>query len=394
MLDVPTLMFAGGFVAAMCGALLLFTWWQHRDNFAPLWWAAGHFTLGVAVTILAVGFVAKAELLFVIGLTLLILAPALIWSGVRSFQGKQIRPFVVAGGVLAWVLAMASLGMNGLEWLAPVVNTLLAIAYNTAAAWELAKGNNERLKARVPLLALIGANIAVLSMAIPAALMGQIGDLKPPPIASLFGLIHFETIIYVIGTTLFFVAMMKERSELQQRHEAETDVLTRLPNRRAFLSSAERLAERATRDRKPFAAAAFDLDRFKTVNDTFGHAIGDRTLQVFADVVRESLRPGDLISRIGGEEFVAVLPGADQHIASLIAERVRRSFAKAGLVVEGRQLGVTVSVGVAVAGDGEPLNKLMERADAALYRAKLNGRDRVECDTMTPRAYPRLVEVA
>jgi diguanylate cyclase (GGDEF)-like protein len=218
--------------------------------------------------------------------------------------------------------------------------------------------------------------------------------LEPPALASLFGLIHFETIVYLIGTTVFFVAMMKEQSELRQRQDAETDALTGLPNRRAFLAVAERLAARSRRDRRPLAVAAFDLDRFKQVNDTYGHALGDRTLQVFAEVARESLRPGDLVSRIGGEEFAAVFPGADREVAYLMSERIRRAFAVAALAVNGRELGATVSAGVAVAVDAETLAEVMERADAALYRAKLNGRDRVECDGGPPRAYPRLVEVA
>jgi diguanylate cyclase (GGDEF)-like protein len=218
-------------------------------------------------------------------------------------------------------------------------------------------------------------------------------SLEPPPLASLFGLIHFETIIFVVGTTLFFVALKRERAELRQRHDAETDVLTNLPNRRAFLAVAERLVERCRRDRKPFSVAVFDLDHFKHVNDTHGHRIGDRTLQVFADVAREALRPGDIISRIGGEEFAAIFPGTDLQSACKGAERVRTGFLEAALVVDGRELAATVSAGVAVAGHEEPLAELMERADAALYQAKLSGRDRVE-SSKTPHAYPRLVQVA
>ncbi len=392
-LDVPTLMLAGSFVAAMCAAFLLFSWWQHRETSAALWWAGGHLTLGLGVMSLAVGFASKATPLFGVGLTLIVVAPALTWSGVRAFHRQPVRYLPIAGGPFIWLAAVASLGLHGQEWSLPVVNTTIAIAYNAAAIAEIAR-RSELLHARVPLMALIGIHIAVLAMAIPDALMGRMSVSAPPPLASLFGLIHFETIVYLVGTTVFFIAMTKERGELQQRRDAETDVLTGLPNRRAFLAAAERLAARSRRDRRPLAIAAFDLDRFKQVNDTYGHAIGDRALQVFAEVARESLRPGDLVSRIGGEEFAAMFPGADREVAYLMSERIRRAFAVAALTVDGRELGATVSAGVALGAEAEPLAEIMERADAALYTAKLNGRDRVECDGGPPRAYPRLVDVA
>jgi diguanylate cyclase (GGDEF)-like protein len=392
-LDVPTLMLAGSFVAAMCAAFLLFSWWQHRETSAALWWAGGHLTLGLGVMSLAVGFVGNAAPLFGIGLTLIVVAPALIWSGVRAFHRQPIPYLLIAAGPVIWLAAFASLALHGQAWTLPLVNTMIAIAYNAAAIAELARRSG-LLRAGVPLMALMAVHIAALSMAVPDALAGRMSILEPPALASLFGLIHFETIVYLIGTTVFFVAMMKEQSELRQRQDAETDALTGLPNRGAFLAVAERLAARSRRDRRPLAVAAFDLDRFKQVNDTYGHALGDRTLQVFAEVARESLRPGDLVSRIGGEEFAAVFPGADREVAYLMSERIRRAFAVAALAVNGRELGATVSAGVAVAVDAETLAEVMERADAALYRAKLNGRDRVECDGGPPRAYPRLVEVA
>lgn len=395
MLDVPTLMFVGGFTAALCSAFLLFTWWQHRESLAAIWWAAGHFSTGLGVTLLAVGFVIKAPPLFLAGLTLLAVGPGLIWSGVRSFQHEPVRRLAVAGGVLAWIVIAFLSALYGLEPILPLVNTALVVGFYGAAAWELVRGRGDELRARGPLIVLTAVHIVALLMVVPDALAGRTDGLEPPPLASLFGLIHFETIVYVIGTTVFFVALVKERNEQRHRRDAETDVLTKLPNRRAFLASAERLAERRRRSNEPFAVAAFDLDHFKLVNDAFGHAMGDRTLQVFAEVARDSLRPGDLISRIGGEEFAAVFPGADLQLAAVMAERIRRAFAEAGLVIEGTELGATVSAGVAVSVQAEEtLQELMERADSALYRAKLNGRDRVECDESARRIYPHLVQVA
>jgi diguanylate cyclase (GGDEF)-like protein len=386
----------GGFTAVLCSAFLFFAWWQHRESFAALWWSAGHLTLGVAVTSLAVSFVTKADWLFPVGLTLLIASPALVWTGVRSFWGRPVGIYALAGGAAVWIPAFLILGRTGPTWSVPAVFTALIIGYSGAATWDLAVCRSERLRACLPLALLIMANAAIYLLSIPDAAAGRL-DGELPSLASPFGLIHFESLVYVVGTTVFFVALLKERNELRHRHDAETDMLTKLPNRRAFLASAERLMERRRRDDEPFAVAAFDLDHFKLVNDTFGHAMGDRALQIFADVARDSLRPGDLVSRIGGEEFAAVFPGADLQLAAIMAERVRRAYAEAALVVAGEELGATVSVGVAVSGYAEEtLQQLIERADSALYRAKLNGRDRVECDGegAARRIYPRLVQVA
>lgn len=394
-LDLPTMMLAGSFVAMMCGALLAVTWWQHREVKALLWWSGGHLALGLAVVTLAVSYVVAGPWLFPVGLAMLLAGPALIWSGTRSFYGKEPGLTVHACAALIWTLAVVTLGVHGAST-TPVLHALLIIAYGGATIRELARRDETVLWASRPLIVLFGVNMVVYALSVPDALNGSLSGSEPPSLNSLFGLIHFESIIYAIGTTLFFVAMMKERIELRQRRDAETDELTRLPNRRAFLAGAERLKERHQRDGQPFAVVAFDLDRFKSINDGFGHAVGDRTLRLFADVARESLRQGDLISRIGGEEFAALFPGADDQAGWLMAERIRRAFAEAGLAVEGHALGATVSAGVAVAHDGETLTELMERADMALYQAKLNGRDRVERDGGQGRTnpYPRLVKVA
>jgi diguanylate cyclase (GGDEF)-like protein len=121
----------------------------------------------------------------------------------------------------------------------------------------------------------------------------------------------------------------------------------------------------------------FDLDHFKCINDGFGHAIGDETLRLFAAVAARTLRASDLVARFGGEEFVAMLPGTIDD-ATVAAERVRTAFRKAGKVVADRPVEATVSVGAASARGAADIGALLAAADAALYQAKMNGRDRVE----------------
>jgi len=123
----------------------------------------------------------------------------------------------------------------------------------------------------------------------------------------------------------------------------------------------------------------FDLDRFKSINDRFGHSVGDDALKVFAAAASANVRASDVPGRLGGEEFAAIIPGnaAD---AGLVAERLRVAFQAAGVVISGHEIGATVSIGIVTATAPAQLDALLARGDAALYRAKHNGRNRVEFD--------------
>jgi diguanylate cyclase (GGDEF)-like protein len=168
---------------------------------------------------------------------------------------------------------------------------------------------------------------------------------------------------------------------------AATDPLTGVLNRRGFLQGAAIVMERNRGSMAPVSVLAFDLDHFKLINDRWGHAVGDTVLQTFATVVRKTMRADDVISRFGGEEFVAILPGtlAD---AAAVAERVRAAFAAAGAGLHGRQIVATVSAGVACGSPLATVEALIARADAALYCAKMNGRDRVEIADKAVAAAP------
>ncbi|WP_343806819.1 diguanylate cyclase [Marinobacterium maritimum] len=164
-------------------------------------------------------------------------------------------------------------------------------------------------------------------------------------------------------------------AENRLRHQAMTDELTGCLNRRATLQLLERLL--ASPDSQP-GVVLFDIDHFKQVNDRYGHAAGDRVLSYYAQEIRELLRSGDGFGRIGGEEFLIVLD--DIHMDSLLqlAERFRQRFDERRCPVDEHRLHVTASFGVAVRQPGESAHALMVRADTALYRAKEQGRNRVE----------------
>jgi len=171
-----------------------------------------------------------------------------------------------------------------------------------------------------------------------------------------------------------------ERDALLARlaKQALSDDLTGLPNRRAFIDELSRVEAVVRRSTTAASIAVLDIDRFKRVNDTHGHAGGDATLKAVADVLRDVLRGEDFLARIGGEEFALVLRGADLAVAGRIAERMRERVAAARVALpDGQEAQVTVSIGVAPFQPGCKGQSCLEAADEALYKAKNSGRNRV-----------------
>ena len=164
-------------------------------------------------------------------------------------------------------------------------------------------------------------------------------------------------------------------SDMQHRSDAAIDPLTGMLNRKALMTRVPELAQQSEVTGEPIGLIVGDLDHFKAVNDTHGHAVGDAVLKDVAYVLRKQLRAFDLAYRLGGEEFLILLPGSDVQVAGDLAERLREAIARE--TVGGLQ--ITISLGVGASAPGEPFDysAVFARADAALYRAKRNGRDQV-----------------
>lgn len=169
------------------------------------------------------------------------------------------------------------------------------------------------------------------------------------------------------------------KDELEQLRElVQTDQMTGALNRRGLNEVFAREAARADRHAHPLSLALLDLDDFKAINDTYGHAFGDRALIHLASTAREVLRPSDVIARFGGEEFVILLPDADTEEAILVIRRLQNSLVKHFLITDDEQLlPFTFSAGVASRSFSENQNSLISRADNALYQAKRAGKNRI-----------------
>ena len=158
--------------------------------------------------------------------------------------------------------------------------------------------------------------------------------------------------------------------------EASTDALTQIANRRGLMQAFELEQARALREAAPLAVGLLDIDNFKRLNDSLGHAAGDQALVALAEHVRRSLRPVDVVARYGGEEFVVLLPATPVAEAQVVLTRLQRLLSASLFMHDGQEVFVTFSAGVTAYRDGEAVEEALERADEALYEAKRTGKNR------------------
>ncbi|MHC8348141.1 GGDEF domain-containing protein [Pseudomonas sp. RT4P38] len=172
----------------------------------------------------------------------------------------------------------------------------------------------------------------------------------------------------------------KKQMETELQRLATTDVLTQSSNRRHFFECAHREFEQARHQGTPLAFLLLDIDDFKVINDTYGHLEGDNVLQRIAESGRAALRRGDVFGRIGGEEFAAVFPGCAPDMAMQVAERLQREIQRLSFSHGDHSFGITVSQGLtSLTAEDASVDSLFARADAAMYTAKRQGKNRIIC---------------
>jgi diguanylate cyclase (GGDEF)-like protein len=388
-LDTPTLITLATCMTGLLGVLLLAVWFQERTIRALAWWGAAYLMGGSAVAmwsaqgmVLAVTPEVPNALLFV--------ACGVIWSGARLFHGRRVMPAALLAGCLVWLMAVQFPDFVASNAARVVLSSLIIASYIFLTFLELRCERRRPVASSWFAIGVPALHGAVFLSPIALTLFVPPGSYAD----GWFTLFALEVLLYVIGTAFIVVVMAKERVTLTYKTAAMTDALTGLFNRRAFYETAEKLIAQQARKRASVSVLAFDLDRFKSINDRFGHSGGDDALQLFAKIAKASLRTTDVVGRLGGEEFVAILPATAAE-AAIVGERVRAAFEAAGVQIAGRAMAATVSIGVAAAQAPASVDQLIARADAALYRAKEGGRNRVTiaaCDGTVdfPTAAPGL----
>lgn len=373
-LDLPTLMVMQSFALASAGLVLLLASLQRRAAAVLGLWGFADLSAAVGIACLMLGETTRHPSLLGCGGALLSFQVALIWKAVRTFDAKP------APLAIALVAPLGTVAAGAIPFLHPVVGTLalsMGAIYTTAAVVSLWRGHRDGLVTRWPLIGLSSLHTVALVVGIYSTFTGLTDQV--PAVMSLFGFIYFESIVFALGTAVFILALVKERDEAASMAIARTDSLTGVANRAAFLATAERTLQRCRRDDTPVSMIMFDLDRFKTINDRYGHAVGDVVIKMFCDVASAGLRPTDLIGRMGGEEFAVLLCGCSIEAAFVRADRIRAAFVDNCRFVRGIQVGATASGGVAQSTNADQtIEALLETADAALYGAKAEGRNRIK----------------
>lgn len=393
-LDPVTLYVTALAMAGGIGVALVVAWVHNRHTDALLHWALAYLlSMGAQAWLVASLHHHDSAASYVPASALSLLALAQVHAGIRRFNGgiypwaaTVAAPFLWAGACLIMPTAMADSAVRTL------VFSLLALSYGLAAMQELRRVH-EGLT-RWPLMLLLGGYVLFCVWRI-AAIGLQWPALQPP--TQMSNMAMLLTLAYCVASGFCFLSLTSDRTTAALRQEVHTDPLTGALSRRELLLRADAMLSRLALQGGNVSVLVLDLDHFKHINDRHGHPTGDRVLRAFAESIsRDALRQRDLFGRLGGEEFAIVLHSAGRG-AMNVAERIRDAIAALEIPTDdGRGIiRATTSIGLAAgkAARGD-LALLIARADQALYRAKQNGRNRVERwldelpDDTLPREYP------
>ena len=381
-LDAHTLIFAGGVSAFMTMLAMVAARRGFPDSIAGLeLWGAGSCAQAAGAMLLSFRGGIPEVLPAVLGPTLLVLGQSLMLHAIRRFHGDRFRPALIYTPAVTMLI-----GAVVFFFVRDLINVRAAIYSATSfiplvlSMHLLFTGFRERLRAPARLASVALGVIAVLLLyqAVNSVVLE-------------FGFVDSRNFSYVMFVALYgglnvlatfgFLLMANERLRSEIERMATLDSLTEVFNRRTFVKLAEVELARAERAGTKVSVVFLDMDRFKSINDTHGHAVGDRILLEFVGCTRGVLRRQDVFGRFGGEEFCLLLPETGLEEARLAAERVRLATEKAVIRFDGLSLSCTVSAGVSGTElHGPDFDRMLRGADEAMYLAKRNGRNRVELD--------------
>ncbi len=328
-LDVNTLFLVTIYVEAILGLLLLFAWVQNTSIYAVAWW--GFADLLRAFSVMLFGMYGSVSDLVSIDLAnaLLFTAFALTWTGARVFDHRRPLPILLFGGAALWLVLCRIPSVAGSWDVRVLLSSGIITTYTWATAWEFWRGRSEPLVSRWPAIFMLFAHGALYLLRTPFGAMLPWTTNNAVFESVWMTVLSFEALLFTISIAFILLAMAKERTEHRHKTASLIDPLTGVSNRRAFLQDGEAQLKRQATDPRPTAVMLLDLDNFKSINDRFGHAVGDRVLQMFAQIAGNCMRRMDLFGRLGGEEFAALLTDTTRERAMAVAEQIRTAFASA-----------------------------------------------------------------
>ena len=378
-MDLATLWYLTTGTAVLATIMTLWERKGHgqRSRELGLWAAAyGVFSLGCILSILRRDLPGISG--FAAANTAMMLGYLLVLQGALALDGRRLYPGLIAGllAVIGSAWFAAGPEAAGLFW--NHVSALPIAIVSSLIALVLLRSRTVRtLRSRpiaVAVFASHGLFYAGRTFLVPviAAIHGE------EVLALVAEITMYEAVLFTVAMPMSLLALVREEDRASLLSTARTDFLTTLSNRKGFFELGPRHLSGTGKD-APHSLLAFDLDHFKAINDRYGHDAGDRVLKLFADIARDVAGQRAMSARLGGEEFVILLPqtrGADAHA---IGQNIARSFTETAARSDGLGIPATVSIGLAETRGREPdLAALLAAADGALYQAKTLGRNRIE----------------
>ncbi|MCD2469951.1 GGDEF domain-containing protein [Jiella sp. MQZ9-1] len=358
----------------IAGVAMLAEWRSFREPAAG-WWAIGFMLSVVGLVVFQVRYGYSLDVLSIgVSNSLILGSYSVICAGLAVFCGRTVNLPAVFLPSFAWIIFWSlSPSSSNFDTRVIVVSVITAMISALSAWYCFACKSHWWLK--------VLGWVMVMRMIVSAARAFWSGGLFGPLLGSEravgFEMIFIEGLWTSVLVSYLMFTNLRQKRESSLIKLAETDFLTGADNRRSFQIKAEPVLAQ-THGGRTASLVTLDLDNFKQINDSRGHAFGDEVLQRFASIVRRHIGPQNIFARTGGEEFAILLPDQDAARSTQIAEKIRSSFERE---MDGFDLGTiaaTVSVGIITVSRIHALDALMLLVDEALYQAKTNGRNRVE----------------
>jgi diguanylate cyclase (GGDEF)-like protein len=359
----------------------IFVAWYFNRRFKGIWEWFIAFACGSANVLIFILKPISSELISDLILnTLLISTGYFAFLGSRRYMGIAKEPYKAQLFLIAAIILASAYFREGNSGISFVLSSLAAGGFCIAAGLALWKGAFTIHPMRHALS--IGILIHGAFMALRPLLFTAPAEAFIDTYLSMNGfvLILFEQIIFSPTLGLSVILLINEENARQLRIQAEYDSLTCLRNRGSFFARLRKAISLSTRLRTPLSILSIDLDRFKSINDKYGHQAGDDVLRSFSRIAEQCIRDGDELGRIGGEEFCIFLMNTPTTQAVIIAERLRSMIEKSPIEIDGQTISYTASIGIASFNESSSLESVIDKADRALYLAKRNGRNRIEIE--------------
>ena len=379
-LDYRTMLFMSGLLAVALSVLLLATHARIATLHGLVYWVSANLLIGVAITIFIFDMI-PLNIRALVGGLCIVFGLAIYYVAIRVFEQNRLAPSIIKKTIFIIIIiniVIALLSSN--EYALVVLNTALCVVFSIMSALFLLKSHEHQQKSIehrfTGLCFTVFAALTLYRLAIVSS--EQISPVEHLTEWTQNEITFLACMLSVLAINFGFIAIVNTRIAEQLNHAAGRDWLTGVMNRGRLEEASEIVRANSIRFGQTQAMLLIDLDRFKSINDTYGHLSGDKVIKIFAELVAESVRGIDLLGRYGGEEFCVLMPNTNEAEAFVLAERIREKYEATPIFLEHAQIQCTVSIGVCDSSYvGNDFKHMFEAADKSLYTAKKAGRNKV-----------------